>query len=472
MKVKPLSGHVPVNSYCQKPENLKPVDFVYRPTRRRFLQAFGVVAGATILPFLLPSNTRAVEGSGVVPPHALRFTTPDQTDPGHKLVVIFMQGGLSFFDTFDPKQNSPYGIIQTASPDIRFSEILEPLAKHANNFVVINTLRGGNGFHDQGAALVLTSSSMVNGTAFYSPSIYTNPFVEFSNLLTNQGTGQAGYAVLHQNTNDVHGYNRSWVQPWDAVKHNDPVTIYAPYSERTGIFTSPIPVNTSISQEALNENFELLDVFNSGSNITGSSAERHDISYAQARNLLNGNFNSVYDLDREPASIKDLYGNSKVGRQFLTVRRLLEAGVRVVLANDGNYDHHRNMKGDMDAMLTPFAVALSALIEDINQRINEKTFIVIISEFGRTPYINNAHGRDHWVDAYGMVVISNDSDEINGGRTIGATNNSGRPIGRSYNASMVGDSIINLLKLGRYQTRGNVVTGIRFPYIDIKNENN
>lgn len=332
MRVKPLAGAVPVYNCSQKS-----ADLTYRPTRRRFLEsAFSAFAGAAALEFLLPSSAQAVVGSGDVAPHALRFTTPDGRDPGHKLVVIFMQGGLSFFDTFDPKPNSPYRTIPTASPDIRFSEILEPLAKHANNFVVINTLRGGSGFHDQGAALVLTSSSKVESTDFYTPSIYANPFIEFSNLLTNQGSGQIGYVVLHQSKNDVHGYNRSFTQPWGAVKHSDPATIYSPYDSATERFASPIPVNTSVTPERLSERLELLDAFSSGSNIPGSSSERHDRAYAQARNILNGSFNSVFDLDKEPTRVQDAYGRNKIGRQLLTARRLLESGARVVLANDGS----------------------------------------------------------------------------------------------------------------------------------------
>ena len=449
--------------------------FLYKPTRRRFLHtALSLPIAAGILDLLMPSDTFAVAGSGDVPEHALRFTTQNGRDPGHKAIIVFMQGGLSFFDTFDPKTHSsikgPYNPITTASRDIRLTEILQPLARHANNFVVINNLRGGSGFHDQGAALVMTSSSKVVDTSFYSNAIYKNPFVEFSNVLTNDARGEVGYVVLHQSSKDQNGYNRLWDEPWGGLHHKDPITVYSAYDTNTGAFTNPFGGAHSVPIERYRERMRLLDAFNSsGHTLVGPSVERHDRAYRQANSLLDGDFNKSFNLNEEPQVVLARYGDTKVGKQFLLARRMLQNGARIIAVNDGNYDHHQNMKGDMDVMLPNFAKAMNALMDDVN-RMSEKVFVVVVSEFGRTPVINNQRGRDHWTDAYGMVVISNDRNEIGGGRTIGLTDDSGRIVGPSFDASMVSETILDLLKLGRFEKRGEVVTSKRFPYIDIKNE--
>ena len=76
-------------------------------------------------------------------------------------------------------------------------------------------------------------------------------------------------------------------------------------------------------------------------------------------------------------------------------------------------------------------------------------------------------GRDHWVDAFGMVIFGND---IRQGRRIGQTDNNGRIVGDSYNASVAGETILELLKVGRFEKRGDVLTNRRFPFIDVRRD--
>ncbi len=445
-------------------------------TRRRFLQVGGAAAAATVLDTVLPSSSKAAGASGV-PPYALRFTTPDGRDPGHKMIIIYMQGGLSNFDTFDPKPNSPFPTIATSAKDIRFTKILEPLARHAQNFVVINNLHSDEGDHDRGAALALTTKRDIVGGSFYSPAVYKNPFVDFAELLNREARGEVGYVVLHQTENDVHGYNRGWEKPWGALKHNEPMTVYSAYDTNTGEFTNPFSGSTVIPIERYRQRAELLDIFDTqGQVLVGESVDRHSRAYRQARSLIDGPFSGTFDLSREPARVIEQYGNTKIGKQLLLARRMLEkGGARVVVANDGNYDNHLGLKKDMEISIGNFSKALNALIEDVEIRFNEKVFIGIITEFGRTPGFSGEHhvhgpGRDHWPNAFGMTVICNDKNEIDGGRTIGRTNNSGEILGGNrLPASAVGDTLLSLLKIRRFEKRGEVVTGIGFPYINIRN---
>ena len=439
--------------------------------RRRFVRVCGAGAIGTVLDAVLPSSAKAA-GTDPVPPYALRFTTPDGRDPGHKLMIVYMQGGLSNFDTFDPKANSPFKKIDTAADDIKFTEILQALAKHAPNFVVINNLQSNEADHDRGAALSLTSRRDIVGGGFYSPTVYKNPFVDFAELLNRQTSGEVGYVVLHQSTADEHGYNRDWREPWGALKHNEPVTVYSPYNTNTGEFINRLN-GSSVPLPVFRERTKLLDALDSqGHVLVGDSVDRHNRAYRQARSLIDGEFRDSYDLSKESPEIQEKYGKTKVGKQFLLARRMLEREARVVALSDGNYDNHSGLKPDMESKIKNFAKALDAFIEDTKVRFDKKVFIAIITEFGRDPKFSNAGpngpGRDHWSDAFGMVIICNDKNEIAGGRTIGRTNNSGEIVGgNALSSSLVADTMLSLLRIRRYETRGEVVTGVGFSYIDI-----
>ncbi len=167
--------------------------FVYKPTRRRFLHALtGMSLAAPFFTSFLPESFASMNEAGVLPPHNLRFTSRDGRDPRYKLVVVFMQGGLSWEDTFNPKPSSPFRQIDSNCSDIKLTELLNPLAEHMNNAIVINNLYGGDGFHDFGAALTMTGSGRVRNKDFYAEALSPNPFVEFSRMLTNQSPDNVG----------------------------------------------------------------------------------------------------------------------------------------------------------------------------------------------------------------------------------------------------------------------------------------
>jgi len=452
--------------------------FVYKPTRRRFLHAaLSIPIAAGLIPSFT-SPAQAETGTDNVPPHQLKFITPGGHDPRTKVILIFMQGGLSFFDTFDPKTASkirgPFNPISTAAKGVQITEPLNPLAKHMNKFLIVNNLHTNISDHDRGASIVYTASPRVEGSAFYAPTTYTNPFIEFSRILTQQASRDIGYVVLHQSTTDINsnlfGQNeregRSWSQPWGALKHNDPETIYSSYDTNTGIFTNPfrggnLPIDT------FRERMKLLEMLKSrGHTLVGDSVDRYDKSHHKAASLIDGDFNQSFDLGSESQELLLKYGDSKIGKQLLLGRRMLDRGARVIVANDGNYDSHNLIEKNMRLMIPNFAQALSALLDDI-EHMNEKVYVVITTEFGRTPVITASKGRDHWPQAFGIIIAGNDIKE---GRVIGKTNDDGIIVGDTFDASMTGETILNLMGLGRFEMRGDVVTSKRFPFIDLNTE--
>jgi len=139
----------------------------------------------------------------------------------------------------------------------------------------------------------------------------------------------------------------------------------------------------------------------------------------------------AFDLSRESITLRERYGRNTLGQSLLLARRLVEAGVRFVNVNDkvhngqlANWDSHENNFGRLkNDLLPPADRAFSALIEDLEARgLLATTLVVALAEFGRTPQINRAAGRDHWPDCYSIVLACGG---IRGGAVYGASDKIG-----------------------------------------------
>ncbi|MGE0709267.1 MAG: DUF1501 domain-containing protein [Planctomycetota bacterium] len=113
----------------------------------------------------------------------------------------------------------------------------------------------------------------------------------------------------------------------------------------------------------------------------------------------------AFDLSKEPQALRDAYGHHAAGQRLLLARRLVEAGVRWVTVSYGGWDHHDNIAAGLDGQLPPFDQAFAALIADLDQRgLLDQTLVLVTSEFGRTPKINQTGGRDHWPRVFSLVL--------------------------------------------------------------------
>jgi uncharacterized protein (DUF1501 family) len=114
---------------------------------------------------------------------------------------------------------------------------------------------------------------------------------------------------------------------------------------------------------------------------------------------------SAFDLNAEPAKLRDEYGRNSAGQRLLLARRLVEAGTRMVSVNYGSWDHHSNIKGAMVSQAPAFDVAYSRLIRDLAERgMLDSTLVLVSSEFGRTPKINGTNGRDHYPRVFSVLM--------------------------------------------------------------------
>jgi len=130
-----------------------------------------------------------------------------------------------------------------------------------------------------------------------------------------------------------------------------------------------------------------------------------DTFYQRAYSLISSEkARAAFDIDQEPAKLRDEYGRNAAGQRMLLARRLVESGVRFVSMTFGGWDHHDNIKRAMDNQMPTFDQAFARLIRDLDERgLLDSTLVLINSEFGRTPKINATAGRDHWPKVFSVV---------------------------------------------------------------------
>ena len=136
------------------------------------------------------------------------------------------------------------------------------------------------------------------------------------------------------------------------------------------------------------------------------SLDAMDTFYQDAYKLVSSQqAREAFALEKEPDALKDEYGRNDAGQRLLMARRLVEAGVRFVSVTYGGWDHHDNVKNAMTGQVPKFDQAFARLIRDLSDRgLLDSTMVMVTSEFGRTPKINNTAGRDHWPKVFSVVM--------------------------------------------------------------------
>ncbi len=149
-----------------------------------------------------------------------------------------------------------------------------------------------------------------------------------------------------------------------------------------------------------------------------------DEFYQQSLQLISSKeAQAAFNIAAEPDAIRDAYGRTPFGQRALLARRLVKAGVPFVTLYDGGWDHHENIFDAFDKKMPPFESAIAALIEDLHQQgMLERTLVVALGEFGRTPKVNERGGRDHWSNAMSVMFAGGGTP---GGQVIGATDRQG-----------------------------------------------
>ena len=380
-----------------------------RVSRRAFLHAGGLALGGLSLP------------------HLLRAEDLSAAPRRHKAVImVFLSGGPPHQDMVDLKPGAPAEVrgefrpIRTRVPGIDVCEHLPRLAARMDKLTVIRSLVGSEGRHD--------AFQCMHGQ-------------------TQQRQPAGGWPALGSAVAKLQGSVHPAVPPFVGLSPRMKTTTWAdpgrpgflgraygpflPNAEGTGGMTLSIPA------ERLADRRGLLDTFDGWRRgLDANPAEGRDPYTERALEILTSNrLAEALDLGREPAGLRDRYGRGSpepagygdagplLNDYFLTARRLVEAGARVVTLAYGRWDWHGKPHGttfeNARHHLPMLDVGLSALLDDLEQRGRlDDTAVVVWGEFGRTPKINQEAGRDHW-PAVGCAMLFGGG--LRAGQVIGST---------------------------------------------------
>jgi uncharacterized protein (DUF1501 family) len=381
----------------------------------------------------------------------------EQSDRDTAVILVWLRGGASHLETWDPKPDAPseyrgpYDPIDTNTPGIQISELLPRLSRISDRYALLRSVAHGSGGHPAGSLTVLGGDP---ATADKPAPIYPDWMSLASYLRQQPGQSIPNYVAVNP------------IDRYDSFQIAGPAYLgpgYEPFkvtgNPNDPNFEVPNIVVESSQQQQIKRRAELrsgLDRLRRELDASGLM-EALDQYESQAINLLTSeSARTAFDLSREPDKLRDRYGRNQWGQQCLMARRLVEAGVDIVATEfDGplcarvaNWDDHAVNHHVFDALKyrTPFFdQAISALIEDLYDRgLDKRVLLVVTGEFGRTPRISYVAssgggiasgekgtvqpGRDHWPRANSMLFAGGG---IRTGQVIGATDRLGEdPIQR------------------------------------------
>ncbi|MDF1752353.1 MAG: DUF1501 domain-containing protein [Verrucomicrobiales bacterium] len=327
-----------------------------------------------------------------------------------QVLFIWLDGGISQFESWDPKPNTrfggPFRTIPTALPGVHFCELMQRTAKIADKLSIIRNLETQDNSHSAGVPRILRGDPDNRGV------IYPYFGSAVSKLL---GPGESGLPPY------------VWIKPGSGG-----------FIPKNAGFLGPKHGAIAFGEGKPPENFLRPDsISNDEDEIRNELRQRISDRFSQRRQPAANEAQSyVYDMagklmkrgelfDTTKFLPKDLdrYGRTQIGEHMLVARNMLEAGVRFVQVTNYGWDSHGDHFNASASLIPKFDAAFASIIEDLDERgMLDSTLVIAMSEFGRTPRINGHHGRDHYPEAWSMVMAGTG---LKSGAVIGATDAEG-----------------------------------------------
>lgn len=336
------------------------------------------------------------------------------------VILLYMSGGPSQFETWDPKPGQPTGgphmTIQTSLPGVRFDEFMPNLARLANRMVVIRSMNSPFGEHAEGARWTQTA---------HRPSPVTAPAPHWLSVCAHQlpaaNPQLPSYVMLGQE-------NGEFAAP---LAGHLGAAYQALICPGNGLGPQDLPAAGPAEIAALNNREQLRRQISDrfGQTRNRELVNAHDIAFQRMGDLLQ--VRRIFDITEEPAAAVQRYGPSRFGRDCLLARRLVEHGVPFVRVQHQNglaWDKHRRAFESQRHITTEFDTAAGALIDDLIDRgLWQHTLVVLMGEFGRTPEIQGQGppGRNHWGRSWSLSFGGCGLKE---GVVVGSTNRDGTAI--------------------------------------------
>jgi hypothetical protein len=321
------------------------------------------------------------------------------------VIALYMGGGMSHIDTWDPKTGETKGFkdpIKTNADGIQLGGYMTKMAKQADKISIIRAMSSKTGAHAQG------------------------------NYLMHTGYDQRG-TIIHPTLG-------SWAQHHLGRSHPTlPSSVsIGTGNSNAGFFPpslAPIPISnpdgglqnarSTVDEETFKERLSLMGELDSGfrSKFNVAPVKAYSEFYDETMKLLASTDLEAFDLKKEPEATQKLYG-AGFGRSCMLARRLVQSGVRYVEVQSGGWDMHTDVDGSMGRTGTGMDAGFAALLEDLGKTgLLETTMVVMFSEFGRTPRINENKGRDHFPKVFSTVFAGGG---VKGGYVYGSSDKDGK----------------------------------------------
>ena len=379
----------------------------HHPSRRDLLRAGALGAAGLALPRLL--RARAAAAAAPRP-------------SADACILLFLWGAPSQFETFDPKPEAPagirgeFGVRRTWLPGVLFGEHVPLLAARNDRFALVRTCAQSSTHHQSAAYEALTGYPPSRDAVALTATAADHP--NLGSVVAARAPGRSRlprFVQLPQLASDVGNLTPGQFAGFLGRQHDPLAIVKDPSTADFDVAELSLPADVSAARLSDRDGLRrLVDRQARGLERT-AAARALDVYHERALRLLTGpEVRRAFDLGREPETLRQRYGRNTLSQSCLLARRLVEAGVRLVTVCSGfngktpqdAWDTHRDNFGQLkDRLLPPLDRALAALLDDLGERgLMERTLLVVMGEFGRTPRINRAAGRDHWHHCYPVLL--------------------------------------------------------------------
>ena len=370
----------------------------------------------------------ALTGGGLA--HALQLKasaapTVEFAAQAKSCILIWLDGGPSHYETFDPKPTAPaeirgeFSAINTSVPGVHFSEHCTKLAAMMDQIAVIRSIRHNQGNHGAG------NHYMMTGAPPRIP-VGCGAFVSFHPSL-----GSA--TAYHRGNNgglpayfSMPSMSRSGGPNFLGAKYAPFVVSDNPSSSNFRVRDVALP--NGLTNERFSSRTDLRKLVDQLPRMNEAAASDPvpalDEYYEQGMDLVTSpEAQAAFHIQSEPDELRDEYVRDGFGQRALLARRLVEAGVPFITLYEGGWDHHRGLFDSFNKRMPKVDQTVATLIRDLDNRgMLDSTLVVMLGEFGRTPKINKDAGRDHWSNAMSVLMAGAGTP---GGTIVGATDRAG-----------------------------------------------
>jgi hypothetical protein len=330
-------------------------------------------------------------------------------EPAHSLIMLWLAGGPSQLETFDPHPDKAIAGgtkgIATAVKGIRLAEGLPQLAEEMGSVALVRSMVSKEGDHERGTYMMKTGyrpdptveHPSIGAVLCHELPVGHTDIPRHISILTGQWPSRGGYMGGE----------------FDAFQVGDP-------KEKLPDVTTPFPGERDLGRV---RDLEVVErAFARGRRgLVRSTLHRETL--ARARVMMTSEQLKAFDVAQEPSSVVAEYGDSPFGRGCLAARRLIEVGVRCVEVTLDGWDSHVNNHEVHRKLVKQLDPAFAALLRDLKRReLSDRTVVLCMGEFGRTPKINPFGGRDHWPTGFSLALAGGG---LRVGQAIGMTDPEG-----------------------------------------------